>query len=59
MVVPDEIQKTDLIAAVGGSEYRILFASELYMKGLANTVFFHSQITAGHLHSWYSQLDKF
>lgn len=40
LVVQDEIQKTDLIAAVSGPEYRILYASELYMKGLANKVFF-------------------
>ncbi|PKO03962.1 MAG: hypothetical protein CVU43_00330 [Chloroflexi bacterium HGW-Chloroflexi-5] len=40
LVVQDEVQKTDLIAAVSGPEYRILYASELYMKGLANTVFF-------------------
>lgn len=40
LVVQDEIQKTDLIAAVSGPEYRIIYAAELYTRGLGNTVFF-------------------
>ena len=40
LIVQDELQRTDLVAAVSGPEYRIIYAAELYTKGLAGTVFF-------------------
>jgi uncharacterized SAM-binding protein YcdF (DUF218 family) len=40
LVVQDELQKTDLIAAVSGPEYRAVYAAELYTRGLGSTVFF-------------------
>ncbi len=39
LVVQDELQKTDLIAAVSGPEYRIIYAAELYTRGLGGTLF--------------------
>lgn len=40
LVVEDTIQQTDLVAAVSGPEYRIVYAAELYTRGLAHTLFF-------------------
>lgn len=40
LVVEDDLQKADLITAVSGPEYRILYAAELYMRGLGKTLFF-------------------
>jgi hypothetical protein len=39
-IVPDSLQKSDLITAVSGPEYRIVYAAELYTKGLGKTLFF-------------------
>ena len=39
LVVEDELQHTDLIAAVSGPEYRIVYAAGLYTRGLGNKVF--------------------
>ena len=40
LVVEDKLQHTDLIAAVSGPEYRIVYAAELYTRGLGDSVFF-------------------
>jgi uncharacterized SAM-binding protein YcdF (DUF218 family) len=40
LMVPDELEKSDLIAAISGPEYRIVHAAELYKKGLGATLFF-------------------
>lgn len=40
LMVPDDLEKSDLIAAVSGPEYRIVYAAELYKKGLGATLFF-------------------
>ncbi len=40
LVVEDQLEKADLIAAVSGPEYRIVYASELYTRGLGATLFF-------------------
>lgn len=40
LVVEDDLQKADLITAVSGPEYRILYAAELYTRGLGRTLFF-------------------
>ncbi len=47
LVVEDDLQKTDLIAAVSGPEYRIIYAAELYTRGLASTVFFTGGYSEG------------
>ena len=40
LIVSDAVEKADLITAVSGPEYRIVYAAELYKKGLAATLFF-------------------
>jgi uncharacterized SAM-binding protein YcdF (DUF218 family) len=40
LVVQDKLQQTDLIAAVSGPEYRIVYAAELYTRGLGKSLFF-------------------
>lgn len=40
LIVSDSVEKADLITAVSGPEYRIVYAAELYKKGLAATLFF-------------------
>jgi uncharacterized SAM-binding protein YcdF (DUF218 family) len=40
LIVPDSLEKVDLITAVSGPEYRIVYAADLYKKGLAKTLFF-------------------
>ena len=40
LIVNDPLQKSDLITAISGPEYRIIYAAELYKKGLGATLFF-------------------
>lgn len=40
LIVLDDLQKADMIATVSGPEYRILYAVELYKKGLGTTLFY-------------------
>jgi uncharacterized SAM-binding protein YcdF (DUF218 family) len=40
LIVSDDVQKGDLIAAVSGPEYRIKYAAELYRRGLGDTLFY-------------------
>lgn len=40
LIVSDSVEKADLIAAVSGPEYRIVYAAELYRKGLGATLFY-------------------
>jgi uncharacterized SAM-binding protein YcdF (DUF218 family) len=40
LIINDPLQKSDLITAISGPEYRIIYAAELYKKGLGATLFF-------------------
>ena len=40
LIVNDPLEKVDLITAISGPEYRIIYAAELYKKGLGATLFF-------------------
>ena len=40
LIVNDPLQKVDLITAVSGPEYRIVYAAELYKKGLGQRTSF-------------------
>jgi len=40
LVVSDPLQKADLITAVSGPEYRIIYAADLYKKSLAPRLFY-------------------
>jgi uncharacterized SAM-binding protein YcdF (DUF218 family) len=40
LIVNDPLQKSDLITAISGPEYRIIYAAELYKKGLGAKLFF-------------------
>lgn len=44
LIINDPLEKSDLITAVSGPEYRILYAAELYKKGLGKTLFFTGSI---------------
>ncbi len=47
LVVKDDLQRTDLIAAVSGPEYRIIYAAELYTRGLGGYLFFTGGFSEG------------
>lgn len=40
LIVSDPLEKADLITAVSGPSYRILYAAELFQKGLGGRLFF-------------------
>ncbi len=46
LIVVDKLDKADLITAVSGPEYRIVYAAELYKKGLGATLFFTGGFSA-------------